>query len=432
MDYKWYHGKTRDVLQLSETVMAMVQTDRQSAFDRHICDIPYKGHVLTEMAAWWFQKIEEEELCKTHYLSHKHNVMFVKPCKRIYLEIIVRGYITGNTPTSMWTHYNNGVRKYCGIELPEGYVKNQKLDQPIITPTTKGDNDELISCQEIIDQKYLTQDQLDLISVTSMMLYKYGCIEADKRGLLLVDTKYEFGFDEDGHILVIDEVHTCDSSRYWIKDTYQERFNTDDEPEKYDKDIVRYWLKENKDQPIPKELIEKTSITYIKFYERLCQRQIEHHYEFNFSKPKRHFDGPEQELREIACEIFNSCVILCGSYKDIPHCNKVILNLDKHIVHNLYVCSVYKKTDKLLALLKRLREYGSCVFVTVAGMSNTLSGVVACNSILPVIACPPMKDELNMLINIHSSLQCPSNVPVMTVLSPTNTAQCVLRILSLN
>ena len=433
MTYQWRRGKVRDMLQLSDNLLALVQSNRQSAFDRHICNIPLKGHVLTKLAAWWFQRIEAQKICKTHYLTHRHNIMFAKPCDVIPLEIIVRGYITGNTSTSMWTNYKNGVREYCGVTLEENYVKNQKLSSPVITPTTKGETDELISPKEIVERGYVTQEVWDVIADTAMKLYNFGVAEAAKKGLILVDTKYEFGYDSNGVLTLIDEVHTCDSSRYWIADSYDECFSNGEEPKKYDKDIVRYWLKQNPGEAIPESLVKKTSETYVAFYERLCEKKL-HMYTFmdvNNTNPNKWSDA-EQELREHACAIFNSCIILCGSVKDLEHCNKIASNLDQNIIYNIYVCSAHKQTEKLIALLKRVRTNDSCVLVTVAGMSNALSGVVACNTTLPVIACPPFKDKMDMFVNINSSLQCPSNVPVMTVLSPSNTANCVLRILSLS
>ena len=432
MTYQWRRGKVRDMLQLSDNLLALVQSTRQSAFDRHICDIPFKGHVLTELAAWWFQKIEEAKICKTHYLVHRHNIMFAKPCTVIPLEIIVRGYITGNTSTSMWTNYKNGMREYCGVKLEENYVKNQKLSAPVITPTTKGEKDELISPTQIVEQGYMTQEVWDVIADTAMKLFEFGVAEAAKKGLILVDTKYEFGYDSDGNLTLIDEVHTCDSSRYWIADAYDDCMANGVEPKKYDKDIVRYWLKENPDETIPDSLIEKTSITYVEFYERLCEKKLHHYHFLDVNNTNPRWDSPEQELREIACGIFNSCIIICGSVKDMEHCQSIANNLNQNIIYNIYPCSAHKETEKLIKLLKRVRVYESCVLVTVAGMSNALSGVVACNTRLPVIACPPFKDKMDMMVNINSSLQCPSKVPVMTVLSPSNAAECVLRMLSLN
>lgn len=438
MTYEWRKGKVRDMIQLNDNVMAMVQSDRQSAFDRNICDIPFKGHILTETAAWWFKKIMENNLCDTHYLTHKHNVMFVTPCKPIKIEVIVRGYITGNTSTSMWVNYKNGVRDYCGIKLKDNYVKNQKLDEPVITPTTKGEKDELISPKEIVERKYLSEMEWELIEKTAMMLYKFGVMEAEKNGLILVDTKYEFGYSPDGQILLMDEVHTCDSSRYWIKDTYEQRFNNGEEPEKYDKDIVRYWIKENikdnteYDFKIPQSLIDKASRSYISFYERLTKNKLTYDGMVDVNKlDETIWESPEQQVREIAVEFFPSCVVISGSKSDATHCREIMNKLSGKIMSVYYVCSAHKKTRELLRILKRVEKDKEIVYVTVAGMCNALSGVVACNVTAPVIACPPFKDKTDMMVNVNSSLMCPSDVPVMTVLSTGNTATCVKRILNL-
>jgi phosphoribosylaminoimidazole-succinocarboxamide synthase len=435
MVYKWRQGKVRDMIQLNDDVLAMIQSNRQSAFDKHICDIPYKGHVLTETAAWWFKKIIDMGLCETHYLAHKDNVMFVTPCKPIALEVIVRGYITGNTSTSMWVNYNNGVRDYCGIKLKDSYVKNQKLDEPVITPTTKGEKDELISPQQIIERNYVSSLEWELIEKTAMMLYKYGVMEAEKKGLILVDTKYEFGYAPNGHIMLMDEVHTCDSSRYWIKNKYNECFNAGIEPEKYDKDIVRYWIKENiKDNTeysfkIPQALMDKASNSYMQFYERLTERKITLNSIFDLDKFDDTWDNPEQRIREMAASFFHSCVIISGSTSDNEHCKKIVESVGPHINSVHYVCSAHKNTKKLLKILKRYNNCKGVVYVTVAGMCNALSGVVACNVDAPVIACPPFKDKTDMMVNINSSLMCPSDVPVMTVISAGNAAICVKRIL---
>lgn len=438
MVYKWQHGKVRDIIQLNNDVLAMIQSNRQSAFDKHICDIPFKGHVLTETAAWWFKKIMDNGLCDTHYLAHKDNVMFVTPCKPIAIEVVVRGYITGNTSTSMWVNYNNGIRDYCGIKLEDNYVKNQKLNEPIITPTTKGDMDELISPLHIIERNYLTSLEWEIIEKTAMMLYKYGVMEAEKKGLILVDTKYEFGYAPNGQIMLIDEVHTCDSSRYWMKDTYEECFNTGVEPEKYDKDIVRYWIKENIKEntefgfKIPQMLIDKASSSYMRFYERLTEQKFYFNYMFDINKfDDTIWDNPEQQVREIAAQFFSSCVVISGSEIDNEHCKKLVDSIGGHINCVNYVCSAHKNTRKLLRILKRYNNAKGIVYVTVAGMCNALSGVVACNVDAPVIACPPFKDNTDMIVNINSSLMCPSDVPVMTVLSIGNAAICVKRILSI-
>jgi len=432
--YEWYQGKSRDILQLSETILALVQTNRQSAFDKHICNIPDKGYILTQTSAWWFNKIISQSICNTHYLYNQDNIMFVNPCRPIPLEIIVRGYITGNTSTSMWINYQKGAKEYCGIPLKSYYTKNEKLDTPIVTPTTKGKTDLLISPLEIIEKNILSSLEWEIISKIALRLYEYGTEEAAKKGLILVDTKYEFGFDENDNIVLIDEVHTCDSSRYWKLDSYKSRFELGLDPEKYDKDIVRYWIKENLQQgsKIPEKLINDTSLTYSDFYKKLTEHTIEEYTYFDLDTINFNiWLNAEQYLREIASKFFPSCIIISGSESDSEHCDNIIKHFNEYIIYNTYVCSAHKNTRKLLRLLKRINTNKNTIFITVAGMSNALSGVVACNTILPVIACPHFKDNIDMSMNINSSLMCPSNVPVMTVISPLNAASCVQRILAL-
>jgi phosphoribosylaminoimidazole-succinocarboxamide synthase len=264
-----YHGKVRDIYNIGANLLAISASDRQSAFDRQICVIPNKGKILTEVSAWWFNKTQD--IIENHYLYHYNNVMIVKKCKPIKIEMVVRGYMTGSTKTSLWTHYHNNIRQYCGHNLRDGYIKNQKLDYNIVTPTTKGETDELISSEEIVANNILTQDEWNYLETISLKLFEYGQQVADEKGLILVDTKYEFGKDINGNIILIDELHTCDSSRYWMKESYQQRFNEGLEPQRFDKDLIREWIKErcnpyNDNLPeIPPELINNVYNEYSRF-----------------------------------------------------------------------------------------------------------------------------------------------------------------------
>lgn len=268
-----YQGKVRDVYDLGNNQLAFVQTDRQSAFDKHICTIPGKGVVLTESSAWWFEKTRE--IIDNHYLWKDGRTLICKKCEPFKIEVVVRGYMTGSTSTSIWTHYQRGERVYCGIQFPDGLVKNQKLTENVITPTTKGVRDEPLTEKEIIVEGIMTIEEWMYIKEKALELFNFGQKIADEKGLILVDTKYEFGKDVYGNIILIDEIHTCDSSRYWLKDTYEERFMLGQEPEKFDKDIIRDYIISKcdpyKDQlpDIPDELIRKVSYTYQKFYEFL-------------------------------------------------------------------------------------------------------------------------------------------------------------------
>lgn len=268
-------GKVRDIVEPRDDILMLIHSDRLSSFDRHICDVKGKGTLLCNIASWWFKNMNHNN----HYLYHYKNVMIVKKCTPIPLEIVVRRYLTGSTNTSVWTHYNNGVRNYCGNELPDGLVKNQELPRTIITPTTKSAHDRPISPDEIIKEGILTEEEWNRISFSAITLFEFGQMVAKKCGLILVDTKYEFGRDQDGKIILIDEVHTPDSSRYWKLKSYDERFRMKIEPERLDKDVIREYLARvkdfdpyNLDHPIPKipdDLKQRVSKCYSELYENL-------------------------------------------------------------------------------------------------------------------------------------------------------------------
>lgn len=273
-----YRGKVRDVYGLGNNLLAFIQSDRQSAFDRHICEIPGKGQILTEASRFWFQ--HTQNIIPNHYLYSKANVMICKKCEPFKVEIVVRGYMTGSTSTSLWTHYERGERVYCGIQFRDGYKKNEKLDEVVITPTTKGEKDELIDKDEIISRDLMSQKDRDYIYEIAKRLFEYGQYVSDSKGLILVDTKYEFGVDQNGIITLIDEIHTCDSSRFWLKDTYNDRMEKGFEPERFDKDIVREFVRSKcdpytEDLPeIPNDLIKTAQGAYKRFYNLLTGNNI--------------------------------------------------------------------------------------------------------------------------------------------------------------
>ena len=193
------------------------------------------------------------------------------------VEFVVRGYITGTTSTSAWVNYQNGMRDYCGNLLPEGLKKNQKFAAPLVTPTTKDDkHDRLISPAEIVKEGLMTQAEWDYVSKKALELFTFGQEVAARNGLILVDTKYEFGKDANGVITIVDEMHTPDSSRYWIAKSYTERFAADQEPENIDKEFLRLWFKDHCDPyndkelpPAPEELVIELSRRYIQLYEMI-------------------------------------------------------------------------------------------------------------------------------------------------------------------
>ena len=266
-------GKVRDAYFLDDKVV-MISTDRQSAFDRVLAAIPYKGAVLNSVSAWWFKKTEH--LFPNHLISTPDpNVSIVEKCTVFPVEFVVRGYITGTTDTSLWTVYNKGDREYCGNFLPEGLKKNDKLDTPMLTPTTKDKvHDRPVSREEIIDLGLMSAEDYDMAAKMSLDLFSFGQEVAKKNGLILVDTKYEIGTDSSKKIKFVDEIHTPDSSRFWIGGSYKERIASGQEPENIDKEFLRLWFAKNCDPyndevlpDAPDELIAELSARYILLYE---------------------------------------------------------------------------------------------------------------------------------------------------------------------
>ncbi|MDP7179835.1 MAG: phosphoribosylaminoimidazolesuccinocarboxamide synthase [Candidatus Woesearchaeota archaeon] len=277
---KKYKGKVRDVYK-DEEKLFLISTDRQSAFDRNLANIPFKGQVLTQTSAFWFENTKD--IVQNHVLDIPDpNVVVCRPLTVFPVEVVVRGYITGVTSTSAWTAYEKGEREFCGNLLPEGLKKNQKFQSPIITPTTKSDeHDEKISAEEIVKQQLMTQEQWDFVADKALKLFQRGTKIAEKNGLILVDTKYEFGFNKEGKIFLIDEIHTPDSSRYWIKSSYENRMMANEEPENIDKEFLRLWFKENcdpyKDETLPEapeELIIELSKRYIQLFEMITGKEF--------------------------------------------------------------------------------------------------------------------------------------------------------------
>ena len=268
-------GKVRDQYDLGDTV-ALITTDRQSAFDRVLASIPFKGQVLNQTSAWWFE--QTKNIIQNHVIDVPDpNVTLAKKCDVFPVEFVVRGYITGSTSTALWTVYNSGEREYCGNILPKGLLKNQKLNANMLTPTTKDEtHDRPISPAEIIAEGWMSQADWEYCSTKALELFSFGQKKAAENGMILVDTKYEMGRDTDGNIMLIDEIHTPDSSRYWINDTYEERMASEKEPQNVDKEFLRLWFVDNCDPyndetlpEAPEELVVELSSRYIYLYETI-------------------------------------------------------------------------------------------------------------------------------------------------------------------
>lgn len=271
-----YPGKVRDTYEVGDGRLLLVTTDRQSGFDRMLGAIPFKGQVLNRTSLHWFGATKH--IVGNHVLDSPHaNALVARKCRVLPIEFVVRGYLTGSTDTAIWTKYASGERVFGDRTLPEGMRKNHPLPETLITPTTKEkEHDRPITPEEIVKEGWLTSAEWEFASFKALELFAFGQRAAAKHGLILVDTKYEFGVAPDGEILLIDEIHTPDSSRYWLADTYEERVSAGQEPEMIDKEFFRLWFRERCDpykDPVlptpPDDLIAELSSRYMQLFERI-------------------------------------------------------------------------------------------------------------------------------------------------------------------
>jgi phosphoribosylaminoimidazole-succinocarboxamide synthase len=276
-----YRGKVRDNYDLGADLPGgrriIVASDRLSAFDKILTAIPLKGQVLTQIARFWFDATRD--ICPNHVIEYPDpNVLLCRRLDIMKVEIVVRDYLAGTTSTSILSMYKSGRRSMYGIEFPDGMRANQKLPHTIITPTTKafdGAHDEELTEAKIVESGLLTAAQWRDVSARALALFARGREIADRHGLILVDTKYEFGFDGDGGIVLADEIHTPDSSRYWFRDSYAGRFAAGQPPESFDKDFVRSWVVARCDPytdeipEIPRDIVLEAARIYISVFETI-------------------------------------------------------------------------------------------------------------------------------------------------------------------
>ena len=293
-------GKVRDTYTNGDKLI-IVSTDRQSAFDRQLACVPFKGQVLNLCSTWWMDKTRH---IVPNALLHvpDPNIAVMQRCNVFPVEVIVRGYVTGSTSTSLWTAYAKGDREYCGHVIPDGLKKNERLPcGPIVTPTTKSDiRDVPISGAEIVCEGLMTRKEWDEVERAALRLFAYGQETAAERGLILVDTKYEFGVNpKTGQIMLVDEIHTPDSSRYWIRESYMDCFASEREPESIDKEFLRLWYKAHCDpynDPVlpdaPLALVAELAARYVHLYERITGS--------NFQLPDLHMD-PDVRMHHALC-----------------------------------------------------------------------------------------------------------------------------------
>jgi phosphoribosylaminoimidazole-succinocarboxamide synthase len=265
----------RDTYDLGDRLV-IVTTDRQSAFDRLLASVPFKGQVLNQTSAWWMQRTQHI-VPNALLATPDPNACVMRKCAVFPVEFVCRGFMTGSTDTSLWTHYAAGERSYCGNDFPDGMRKNDRLAANVITPTTKAEShDAPITPAEIVAQGLMSAAHWEAASAAALALFAFGQEEAARRGLLLVDTKYEFGLDPEGRIVLVDEIHTPDSSRYWVAGTYAARHAAGQEPQNIDKEFLRLWFRANCDPyndavlpAAPAELVEELSRRYVLLYETI-------------------------------------------------------------------------------------------------------------------------------------------------------------------
>ncbi|SFH91341.1 phosphoribosylaminoimidazolesuccinocarboxamide synthase [Albimonas pacifica] len=283
-----YFGKVRDCYDLPDDGVngarrILIASDRISAFDRILACIPFKGQALTQIARFWFDRTGD--ICPNHVLAYPDpNVVIGKRLEILPVEVVVRGYLAGSTSTSILTRYRKGEREMYGHRFPDGLRPNQALPEPIVTPTSKafdGGHDEPLTGAEILSQGLLTAAQWDKVQDYAFALFARGRKQAAERGLILVDTKYEFGLDAEGVITLADEIHTPDSSRYWIARGYEAAFETGGRPPSFDKDVIRSWVEARCDPysdplpAIPEDLIATTAKVYADAFQAITGARFE-------------------------------------------------------------------------------------------------------------------------------------------------------------
>ena len=429
-----HRGKVRDSLRAPSGDRLIIVTDRLSAFDSVLeTAIPHKGAVLNGLANFWFAKTAH--IIPNHVLKLVDaNAMLVKEAEPIKVEMIVRNYITG----SMLRGYQKGQRTFSGVTVPDGLTKHQQFPEPIVTPTTKEESDREITPANLVSEGWVSQELYDQMKEKSLALFKVGSELLQAKGIILVDTKYEFGL-LDGQLILIDEMHTPDSSRFWSAEDYAKNPET---AEQMDKEYVRQWLIANKkDGQYPRaltpEVAKEASRRYLDIYERIVGEALPTAETATDGTPGsgRH----DARARLLANLVQGGLIkdawvnIVMGSPADKEHCEKIRQQFEGYDVFTqLRVTSAHKNGEAIAGMAdiwNNSIEPG--VIIAVAGLSNGLGGALAANVNVPVISCPPYKDYAELAMNLNSSVIMPSGTPNLTVVRPDNAAQAALRALNL-
>ena len=421
---KIHSGKVRDSFRINDKQRMIVVTDRLSAFDNVLkTPIQFKGSVLNGISNFWFQKTSH--IIPNHFIKQiDPNITLVKEVGPIKVEMVVRGYLTG----SMWRYYQDGKREFSGVTVGDGLKKNQKFPEPILTPTTKEDVDREISPDEIIKSGLCTKKVYKQITEAALALYAFGSEYLLKKGIILVDTKYEFGLLND-KVILMDEIHTPDSSRFWLKDDYDKHPET---AEQIDKEFVRQWLIENKKDgtypaSLSPEVAKETSKRYLDVFRLVTGEHLQVDSEESVTARM------QRNLVKHGIMKDGYVAIIMGSAADLPFAKKIAGHLkDFKIKVDFRVVSAHKNGEEII---KIANEYNNSIepgaVIAVAGRSNGLGGALSANLNISVINCPPFKDNTDMMLNISSSLMMPSRTPAATVIHPENAAFAALRSLNI-
>ena len=429
-----HRGKVRDSLRTPSGDRLIIVTDRLSAFDSVLeTAIPHKGAVLNGLANFWFAKTAH--IIPNHVLKLVDaNAMLVHEAQPIKVEMIVRNYITG----SMLRGYQAGQRTFSGVTVPDGLTKHQQFPEPIVTPTTKEESDREITPENLVSEGWVSKELYDQMKEKSLALFKVGSELLKEKGIILVDTKYEFGL-LDGKLILIDEMHTPDSSRFWSAEDYARNPET---AEQMDKEYVRQWLIANKkDGQYPRaltpEVAQEASRRYLDIYERITGAALP------TAEPET-ADAPGTGRHDARARLLANLVqagllkdawvnIVMGSPADKEHCEKIRQQFEGYnIFTQMRVTSAHKNGEEIAGMAdiwNHSIEPG--VLIAVAGLSNGLGGALAANVNVPVISCPPWKDYAELAMNLNSSVIMPSGTPNLTVVRPDNAAQAALRALNL-
>lgn len=420
---KIHSGKVRDSFRIDEKTRMIIATDRLSSFDSVLETlIPGKGAILNSLATFWFEKTKD--IIDNHLIESIHpNISLVKEAKPIKLEMIVRAYITG----SAWRKYQKGSRELSGQKVPDGLKKNQPFPTPMVTPTTKEKSDREITEKEIIAEKWATKKRYNEMKEISLKLFKRGQKLLSEKGIILVDTKYEFGLIGN-KLILIDEIHTPDSSRFWSAEDYKK---DPSKVEQIDKEFVRNYLMKNKidgqyPTKLPSKIVKETQKRYNNIFTIITGEKLNNDIDNTIDKMTNVL-VKQKFMKD------GFVAIIMGSKSDLPFSKKIKEEIEKYnIFVDMRIVSAHKNGENISEIAS---EYNNSIepgaVIAVAGRSNGLGGALSANLNIPVFNCPPFKDKIDMLTNVNSSLMMPSNTPAATVIDPKNAALISLRSLNI-